>query len=91
MSDSVDHPPLPKTAQRLGLRQDCNPERRRPFCNTTAGAELRKERDSMARAALSRACPALGGMFIYSGISLRVSRWCPRLLFHTKWQNRGRT
>jgi len=37
MSDSVDHPPLPKTAQRLGLRQDCNPERRRPFCNTTAG------------------------------------------------------
>jgi len=30
MSDSVDHPPLPKTAQRLGLRQDCNPQRGRP-------------------------------------------------------------
>jgi len=43
MSDSVDHPPLPKTAQRLGLRQDCNPERRRPsqarpYCRVAEGA-----------------------------------------------------
>ena len=44
----------------------------------------------MARAALSRACPAIGGMFIYSGISLRVSRCRPKLSFQTKWRNRGR-
>ena len=37
-----------------------------------------------------RRMPHPGGMFIYSGISLKVSRCCPRLPFQTNWRNRGR-
>src|SRR5438477_598055 len=92
MSDSVDHPPLPKTAQRLGLRQDCNPQRGRPSAIRPQARPHYRVAEGAGKygsCGLTRACPAIGGMFIYSGISLKVSRCRPKLSFQTKWCNRG--
>src|SRR5436309_16086775 len=56
----------------------------RPHCRVAEGA------GQYGPGGLTRACPAIGGMFIYSGISLKVSRCRPKLSFQTKWRNRGR-
>ncbi len=42
---------------------------------------LQKRQPSLSR----RRCPTAGGMFIYSGISLKVSRCSPSSVSQTKW------